>query len=103
MLLVLWLELEHTVSQPFKKVSGSEGSDMRFADLEGADLSGTDLRGVNLAGANLSNVILEGTNLEGAIYNAKTVWPEGFDPEQVGVKFVAQAGSKKAMESMEKA
>ena len=48
------------------KSAGKEGTQ---ADLRGADLRGD---------------YLEGANLKGAIYNLKTIWPEGFDVEGSG-------------------
>jgi hypothetical protein len=60
------------------------GRDLRGEDLAGAfladtDLSDTDLRGVDLRGANLG-----GARLVGATYDARTQWPEGFDPRKHG-------------------
>lgn len=38
----------------------------------------------DLRGAKLMNVNLSLANLEGAIYNAETWWPSGFDPQEAG-------------------
>ena len=43
---------------------------------------GTDLEGAKLGGA-----YREGANLTGVIADEGTTWPEGFDPEAVGVTF----------------
>ena len=73
------------------------GADLRRADLFGADLEGVDLSGADLneanlyeadlSGADLGRALLSGVNLIGARANKNTVWPEGFDPEAVGVIF----------------
>ena len=52
------------------------------ADLSGANLEGADLSGANLSGANFG-----GANLARAKADAKTTWPEGFDPKAAGVTF----------------
>jgi hypothetical protein len=60
------------------------GRDLRGEDLAGAflvntDLSDSDLRGVDLSGADLENACLRG-----ALYDAHTRWPAGFDPTRHG-------------------
>lgn len=55
------------------------GEDMRGACLVGADLSHSDLRGVDLTGADLENACLRG-----ALYDAQTRWPDGFEPRRHG-------------------
>ena len=49
------------------------------AKLTDADFSNADLRGAFLKYVNLS-----GVKLSGAIYDAKTAWPQNFDPSKVG-------------------
>ena len=51
------------------------------ANLTGADLKRTDLERAVLSGADLSGTKLGRTNLSGAISDARTIWPEGFDPQ----------------------
>ena len=89
------------------------GADLRGADLRGANLSGANLHGANLtsvrlpfdgSGAsdqyflthdcddefiitNLSGANLVGADLGGAIADAETEWPGGFDPKAAGVIF----------------
>jgi Pentapeptide repeats (8 copies) len=76
------------------------GADLSHANLSGADLSGSDLshdtnlaftdlsradlRNTNLKGARLEGANLEGVQLEGAVYDEKTKFPRGFDPQLVG-------------------
>ena len=48
--------------------------------LRGANLAGIDLSGAILGGANLS-----GANLHEAWYNRHTTFPDGFDPQKVGM------------------
>lgn len=52
-----------------------EDADLRDANLRGADLRGADMRARNL----------EYANLVGAVTDAQTVWPEGFNPSNAGV------------------
>ncbi|MEM9567231.1 MAG: pentapeptide repeat-containing protein [Cyanobacteria bacterium P01_E01_bin.34] len=63
---------------------------LRNADLTCARAEGVDMRFCVLALANLSSANLLGSQLEpsiftGAIYNAKTQFPEGFDRSQKGL------------------
>ncbi len=76
------------------------GADLSHANLSGADLNGSDLsddtnlaftdlsradlRNTNLKGARLEGANLEGVQLEGAVYDEKTRFPRGFDPQLVG-------------------
>jgi hypothetical protein len=60
------------------------GADLRgaiagTADLTDANLSDADLRGADFLDADLTNSILTG-----ARYDAHTLWPDGFDPQQHG-------------------
>lgn len=57
------------------------GSFLAEANLDFANLSKANLCHVNLRGASLY-----GANLNGAIYNKKTVWPDGFDPIKEGAR-----------------
>jgi uncharacterized protein YjbI with pentapeptide repeats len=61
-----------------------EGTNLSDADLAGASLQGTDLSEANLAGANLTRANLIGASLAGARYDSRTVWPEGFEPQDCG-------------------
>ncbi|WP_433077106.1 pentapeptide repeat-containing protein [Dactylosporangium sp. CA-052675] len=65
-----------------------DGADLRGADLGGADLRGTDLRGTDLRGADLATV-----RLDGAVADADTRWPDGFDPVFAGVVTPARDGA----------
>jgi len=63
------------------------GADLREADLRGAELAGADIREALLEAdlrgavfaADARNARLKGAALGRAKYDAKTVWPEGFD------------------------
>ena len=60
-----------------------------FADFAGAYLGGVDFRGATLGGARFCNVrALKRIRLKGAIYDARTRWPSGFDPATRGAKLV---------------
>ena len=56
------------------------------ADLTGANLHTTDMRGADLRGANLGRTDLGSVHLLGAVYNARTRWPEGFEPQPRGAR-----------------
>jgi hypothetical protein len=65
------------------------GADCRDMRLDGADLQGADLRGANFHEATVDDfkwgaTVSSGAILTGAIYDARTVWPDGFDPRQYG-------------------
>jgi isoamylase len=57
-----------------------EEANLRGANLQGARLNGADLRGAILDGADLLRA-----DLRGALFDRRTVWPEGFEPEKAGV------------------
>ncbi len=72
-----------TGSVQFDKPLWLSGAKLNGAKLYGAYLNrawltGADLRGANLYEANLSMVR----------YNARTMWPEGFDPVAAGAVLV---------------
>jgi uncharacterized protein YjbI with pentapeptide repeats len=64
------------------------GSNLQRADLRGARLWSSHLGYANLRGANLSDADLSGSILAGAVYDAHTRWPEGFDPVTAGAVLV---------------
>ena len=73
------------------------GAKMNRVILKGADLSGSSLDESNLEKANLSDAHLFGTNintdltsvkLTGALYNTRTKWPKGFDPQREGARLI---------------
>lgn len=67
-----------------------EWTDFWGAHLEGAQFWGAYLRhakfdhaylaGANLRGAKLEHATLDGADLTGAIFDAGTIWPQGFNP-----------------------
>lgn len=60
---------------------------LEAANLRGADLRKADLRGADLHGADLADVILDG-----ALADAETIWPLGFDDDhlrQAGVRLLS--------------
>jgi hypothetical protein len=52
-------------------------ANLQYADLHNANLQDADLRGANLSGANINEVIFKG-----AKYTDKTIFPQGFNPEE---------------------
>ncbi len=75
-----------------------QGADLQDADLVGANLEGAELQAADLRGARLADLhpipnnpkdsVQVKANLKKAKYDAKTQWPEGFDPEAAGVILV---------------
>jgi hypothetical protein len=67
------------------------GTNLRRANLEAADLreanlAGADLRDANLRGADLTGASLTGADLTGAVYDSRTRWPAGIDPQSRGAR-----------------
>src|SRR5918998_75732 len=65
-------------------LSGREMSGLYLGacNLLRANLKGTNLDGANLSGTNLTRADLSGVKLSGASYDFRTIWPEGFEPQQ---------------------
>ena len=68
---------------------------LQGADLQKANITGANLGGVNLKGANLEGADFKGSSLNGARYDGKTIFSDGFKPEDNGMvnkeKFFALA------------
>lgn len=60
------------------------GADLRDSVIEGADLSGVNLENADLRMASLKASKLDGAHLKGAVFDARTTWPDGFDPIKAG-------------------
>lgn len=58
-----------------------KGANLQWAILAFSKLNQADLRGADFRGANLEKV-----DLADALYDATTIWPEGFDPQAAGAK-----------------
>lgn len=56
------------------------GADLSDADLSDAALVIADLSDANLSGADLSGADLTNADLTEVVYNAKTLWPNDFEP-----------------------
>lgn len=68
-----------------------DGADLRAADLTGADLTGARLAGArldlaDLRGADLHAADLSQVSLRDAVADDATIWPEGFEPLDAGVR-----------------
>ena len=61
------------------------GFEFRGEDLSAADLSRSNLVGSDLRAANLSGADLTGARVRGALYDADTQFPQGFDPPTSGM------------------
>jgi len=48
---------------------------LTIANLQGANLTGADLQGARLRGANLRDA-----DLSGALWDSRTIWPDGYRP-----------------------
>lgn len=64
------------------------GADLTNADLSKATLTGATLKGTKLQGATLTGADLTNADLKGALYDAHTHWPVGFDPQPRGALLV---------------
>jgi uncharacterized protein YjbI with pentapeptide repeats len=83
------------LSGAFLGVADLSDADLTAAHLSGADLSGADLSGADLTEADLTEAFLTEADLTGAhltgawltraIYDANTVWPNGFEPPPTAV------------------
>ncbi len=67
-----------------------EGADLRATDLSGADLTGAVVKGArfelaDLRGADLTGTDVTAASLTGAVADATTIWPSGFDAAAAGV------------------
>jgi hypothetical protein len=69
-----------------------QGASLKRARLYGANLRGAQLEDAKLAGADLSSADLTGAKLAGATYDARTRFPDGFDPDAHGLLLVPDAG-----------
>lgn len=65
------------------------GADLRAARLMNMDLSYANLSNANLLGANLEGANLQNVKLQEALYNTRTVFPNGFDPVKAGAYLIA--------------
>jgi len=78
-------------------LDGADLASSRMVDvsLRGARLRGADLRGADFCGSGLNAVLtpgrLEGADFFGALYNAATRWPRGFDPGAHGCAYEGDA------------
>jgi uncharacterized protein YjbI with pentapeptide repeats len=57
-------------------------AELQRAYLTGAYLTGADLREARLQGADLTRADLRDADLTGAVYDAETKWPSGFEPPE---------------------
>ncbi|MEZ2190449.1 pentapeptide repeat-containing protein [Corynebacterium sp. CCM 9204] len=80
------------------------GADLVAARLEGADLWGARLEGAMLAFKGGDGTVTdpcsfdENTRWRGAFYSSSTVFPEGFDPQALGMILVDDPEPKEALE-----
>jgi uncharacterized protein YjbI with pentapeptide repeats len=63
--------------------SNFTGANLTNAKLNGTNFAETELKFALLNGADFTGSKL-GANFSGAKYDTKTIWPEGFDPEEAG-------------------
>jgi uncharacterized protein YjbI with pentapeptide repeats len=57
----------------------------------GAILVGANLTGADLTGTDLTEATLFEANLTDAVYDSRTTWPAGFDPEAAGARLEASS------------
>jgi uncharacterized protein YjbI with pentapeptide repeats len=63
-------------------------ADLRFANFQGSTINGAKFKEAMLQGAIMECLGVEEAIWDGALYDEKTVWPDGFDPEAHGCKSV---------------
>lgn len=73
-------------------------ANLRNANLTGAELRGCNLFAVNLMGANLQNTKIDDDSLEGSLYDRKTVFPSGFDPDRQKIYLINSGVNLKGMD-----
>jgi hypothetical protein len=66
-------------------------ANLREDGMTGTTLAGADLTGAILVAADLTGVDLTGANLADAVSDARTCWPDGFDPRQHELKILPMA------------
>ena len=76
------------------------GADFSGADLREARLVGAQRGGGMFAMADLGGADLEGSVLSGALFDAGTVWPDGFDPVAAGAVKIGESRSRFYSESV---
>jgi len=74
------------------------GANLEAAQLRSVDLTDADLTNADLTGAVLDGALLRGADLSGArmgtrrfahvVYDDRTIWPSGFDPNAAGARHV---------------
>jgi hypothetical protein len=77
-----WANLQKAILQD----ADFRGAALTDADLRGANLRDADLREAGLSGADLREALLQNTKLQQAMTDARTRWPDDFDPVAAGVK-----------------
>jgi len=70
-------------------------------NLNGANLSEANLQGASLKGANLSDIQYESANFNNAVYDQKTQFPTGFDPQAHGMRFEPIVGPQADFQGMD--
>ncbi len=75
--------------------SNLNGLNLRQVKLMQANLSNADLSNTNLLWTNLEGAKLNGVKLQKAIYNAQTIFPQGFEPVKAGAYLIASGVSLK--------
>ncbi len=68
-------------------------ADLTNARLDRADLSKASLDRVRLYGSSLLDAMLDSTDLREALYDDKTSFPQGFQPEKIGAYRIAPGTS----------
>ena len=69
-----------------------ENADLSFAELQGASFAGASLHNAILFGAKFDNslmdAVLNGIDLSGAMYDATTIFPKEFNPQEHDMKYI---------------
>jgi len=59
-------------------------ANLTMSSLKGADVGGACFKGTDLSGANVDVKRIGEADFSGAIYDERTIWPIGFDPQSHG-------------------
>jgi uncharacterized protein YjbI with pentapeptide repeats len=74
-------------SPSYAYIRDLSGANLSGANLSRANLSRANLSRANLSRANLSRANLSRANLSRAIADSETIFPDGFDAVEEGVRF----------------
>ena len=66
------------------RATNFESADLSFANLNGLDVSGANFSNCNLKGTIMKCINIDLAEFTGAVYDGDTVWPDSFNPDNMG-------------------